>query len=403
MKKNFKLTLFICILITLLVLILILKPNNDKALEKIGYTNQQIELIKQKSPNSISFLEKNYISNIEDFIKDKDYQQQNITRYHSFYVNNTNIAVNKVIYLINNNYDNIDNFVYNEFIFKLINEEDYKLEKVNQYINYHNNNDNLSGKEVIFIVNNNYHEIKDFVYSTILPDLIKEQYYIKNDVNKYINYYNNNNDLSVKEVISHVNANINYPYYTNIKSSDLTKGNLVLVNKYNQLPSTYVPNLVDVSSIYGGGKLTQETYDAFIKLHNEAAKIGYNINTDSTYRSYTYQNTLYNNYVKRDSKEEADTYSARAGHSEHQTGLAIDVQAGNSGFLNFEYSKEFTWMKNNAHKYGFILRYKKGSEHLTGYVYESWHYRYVGVAVATKVYNEGITYDEYYHYYIENK
>ena len=111
--------------------------------------------------------------------------------------------------------------------------------------------------------------------------------------------------------------------------------------------------------------------------------------------SKTNVNTLYNNYVARDGKTEADTYSARPGHSEHQTALAIDVYNKTKSYLEFENTKEFIWMHENAHKYGFIIRFPKGKEHITGYKYEPWHIRYIGVDHATAIYNQQITLEEY--------
>ena len=87
----------------------------------------------------------------------------------------------------------------------------------------------------------------------------------------------------------------------------------------------------------------------------------------STYRSYDYQVDLYNRYVKSDGKEAADTYSGRPGHSEHQTGLAVDVFNNNETYTNFEKTKEFEWMQEHAHEYGFILRFPKDKEKETGY------------------------------------
>ena len=95
--------------------------------------------------------------------------------------------------------------------------------------------------------------------------------------------------------------------------------------------------------------------------------------------------------------------AALPGYSEHQTGLAFDVMTSTSTTETFENTKEYEWLKNNAYKYGFILRYPKDKEDITGYAYESWHYRYVGKEIAKKIKEENITYDEYYAYYIENK
>ena len=126
-----------------------------------------------------------------------------------------------------------------------------------------------------------------------------------------------------------------------------------------------------------------------------------NIRIISAYRSYDYQESLYERYLKTDKQEIVDTYSARPGFSEHHTGLAIDVDNEKLGFDKFYLTKEFNWMQNNAYKYGFILRYPKDKEYLTGYSYESWHYRYVGLEIAKYIQENNITFDEYYAYYLE--
>src|SRR5699024_7186527 len=121
----------------------------------------------------------------------------------------------------------------------------------------------------------------------------------------------------------------------------------------------------------------------------------------SGFRSYDYQAELYNNYVSRDGKESADRYSAEPGHSEHQTGLAIDVGSYDSAVLlqtSFEYTPEFQWMKDVAHESGFIIRYLKGKVDSTGYMYEPWHVRYGGDK-GTEIYESGLTLEEYFGLY----
>ena len=164
---------------------------------------------------------------------------------------------------------------------------------------------------------------------------------------------------------------------------------VLIANKTYSLPSTYAPGLLN------------STKDAFNKMSADASTLGFNLFIGSGYRSYYDQKYLYNNYVARDGQTKADTYSARAGHSEHQSGLAIDICDRNvascvsSGFDNSDQAK---WLSDNCYRYGFILRYPKGKESITGYMYESWHMRYVGVDLATKLYNNGswITLEEYY-------
>ena len=128
----------------------------------------------------------------------------------------------------------------------------------------------------------------------------------------------------------------------------------------------------------------------------EAEKEGIYLKAGSTYRSYSYQLNLYNNYVKRDGKNEADTYSARAGFSEHQTGLAIDIMNNKELYIDEnDTKKEYEWLKNNSYKYGYILRYPQGKEHITGYMFEDWHFRYFGENISTELYNNKLTYEEY--------
>ena len=155
---------------------------------------------------------------------------------------------------------------------------------------------------------------------------------------------------------------------------------ILLVNKTYSLPSTYNPGVNNTANI------------ALKQLQSAANTVGHNIPLISGFRSYSRQQTLYNNYVAKDGVAKADTYSARPGHSEHQSGLAFDVGAIDDNYGN---TPAGTWLKENAHKYGFIIRYLKGKEHITGYKYEPWHIRYVGIEHATNIYNQQITLEEY--------
>lgn len=131
-------------------------------------------------------------------------------------------------------------------------------------------------------------------------------------------------------------------------------------------------------------------------MAKDAKNDGYTIIAVSTYRSYEYQDRLYKNYVKEKGLYYADMCSARAGHSEHQTGLAVDVADISLDYDNFEKTKEFKWMTNNAYKYGFILRYPIAKFHITGFKYEPWHYRFVGTDIAKFIYENNLTLEEYY-------
>lgn len=190
----------------------------------------------------------------------------------------------------------------------------------------------------------------------------------------------------------------NNDFYKNIKIIENPDKLDVLVNKNNKLPKNYIPNnleVLDVKYAYENKYLQKEAKENFEKLSKDAALLGYKIIATSTYRTYDYQSELYDFYVKEKGLKYADNCSARPGHSEHQTGLAVDVEGSNASYDDFEESIEFNWMQENAHKYGFILRYPKGKEHITGFKYEPWHYRYIGKEIATIIYNKNITLEEY--------
>lgn len=158
---------------------------------------------------------------------------------------------------------------------------------------------------------------------------------------------------------------------------------ILIANKTYSLPSNY------------GNGLTWETQNAFNKMKADASTLGLNLWLSSGYRSYYDQKYIYNNYVSRDGQAAADTYSARAGHSEHQTGLAFDLNTISDSFAD---TAEGKWVAENCHKYGLILRYPKGKDSITGYKYESWHLRYIGGDLPSKLYNNGdwITLEEYF-------
>ena len=223
---------------------------------------------------------------------------------------------------------------------------------------------------------------------------------------RYENYQKKNTELSFEDVITHVNLNLDYSFYTQTKETPALNKEYILVNKYLYLSNNYVPdNLESIPTSYArsGMKLVSSAKDKFVEMAKAAKDDGYNVIAMSSYRSYDYQVNLYNNYVKEDGVEAADTYSARAGFSEHQTGLCVDVYDGDLPYTSFEQSPSFNWMKENAYKYGFILRFPKGKENITGYQYESWHYRYVGIDIATYIHKHNITFDEYYVRFIEPK
>lgn len=162
---------------------------------------------------------------------------------------------------------------------------------------------------------------------------------------------------------------------------------ILIANKKHPLPSTYAP---------GESKEAREAFDEMVA---EAKLSGLNLTAFSTYRSFEYQTSLYDRYVKKDGVEAADRYSARPGYSEHQTGLAFDIGEVNyeEYWASFQFGETEAgkWVAANAHRYGFILRYPEGKESITGYRHESWHFRHVGKEIAEEIFKRNITLEEY--------
>lgn len=230
-------------------------------------------------------------------------------------------------------------------------------------------------------------------------DLASISYYKKEYKERYDNYKKKNKELSNEDVITRVNIGLDNSYYTNTYKTPYPNKDYILVNKYIYLGEDYVPdNLEDISTNYSrsGMRLVSSAKDAFETLAKQALNDNKKVIAMSSYRSYQYQVNLYNRYVANEGVNAADTYSARPGYSEHQTGLCVDVYDGVIDYTNFEKSDSYNWMMDNAYKYGFILRYPKGKENITGYQYESWHYRYVGKKIAKYIHDNDITFDEYY-------
>lgn len=202
--------------------------------------------------------------------------------------------------------------------------------------------------------------------------------------------------------------------------------NLILVNKKNPAGEDYAPNdLVNVDRRYtNGGKsieLEKKTAEAAMLMLDDMKKAGITgVSITSGYRTYEYQKTLFDRYCNQEKeahpawsdtqvKDYVLTYSAYPGTSEHQTGLCMDlITTEMVGLWNwgtetpdnlydkgFAETDAFVWLQNNAHKYGFILRFPENKTEITGYSYESWHYRYVGVEHATKIYEQKLCLEEY--------
>ncbi|MEG1149982.1 MAG: M15 family metallopeptidase [Bacilli bacterium] len=317
-------------------------------------------------------------------------------------------------YKKNDTPNEVDN-KYNSKTLEKIKENDLYDEKfLNEYndITYNDNknfleditlflNKGYTGKEInnIYLLSeNNKSKLKDNNYIDI-----SKYYKFKNyDVLKTASYdeFSKKNNYELKDIVTYVNINLDKSPYTNAKEIVDGEDYLVLVNKYNYLTKSFVPSdLVNTKGFYGSVSLRKNANDALNKFLEEGKKNNVNLLPTTAYRSFDFQNTLYTNYVNKDGVKAADTYSARPGYSEHQTGLAIDLK--NPSLKDERLTEsDYTWLKANCSDYGFILRFPKGKEFITGYQEENWHIRYVGVDNAKKIMKENLTLEEYIDLYI---
>jgi len=293
---------------------------------------------------------------------------------------NSNFNKNKVgSYIISYTIDGLDN--YKERLYRKIEVVDEEKPVIT-----------LNGeKEIMLDYGSKYNEPGFKAIDNYDGD-ITNKVEVKNDVNikksgtyKVSYKVKDSSGNSVKEerivIVKEKNSSVNKEEPKIEVKDGLTYVNgILVVNKTYGLPKNYDP------------KVNKEAKKALENMQADAKVLGLKLPLVSGYRSYATQENLYNKYVKKDGEEEASTYSAKPGHSEHQTGLAFDVGSVERSFANTDEAK---WLEENAHLYGFIIRYPKGKTDITGYIYEPWHIRYLGKENAKKVKESGLTLEEY--------
>jgi len=236
-------------------------------------------------------------------------------------------------------------------------------------------------------------------HDTIAYPLLSERYFIAKNFDRYLAYHKVDTTLSaLKDIVAIVNVGRDLDREAVAVPCDTSKGHLMLVNGRHYLDENYKPDdLVQFQKTYcyEEQRALGAVVQAFMAMQQECKKqTDAQLMVNSAYRSYQQQIGTY----KRNEKG----YAARAGSSEHQTGLALDVTSLQHPMRwPFDTSKEGVWMREHCHEFGFILRYPKKQANVMGYNYEPWHLRYVGKETAKRVHDEDITYDEYYAYYIE--
>ncbi|MFV0396239.1 MAG: D-alanyl-D-alanine carboxypeptidase family protein [Coprobacillaceae bacterium] len=220
-------------------------------------------------------------------------------------------------------------------------------------------------------------------------------YYHQDNLEKYKTYKENNPNLSIEDIVTHVNMGIDVPFYSTdpiiVDNPDAID---VLINKVYKLPEDWAPSdLVVVDN--NGQQMRKEAAEAYEDLKESCSDDGFELTAHSAYRSTEYQRQIYDNMVKTYGEDYTNKYSSRPGQSEHTTGLCVDISIDGIAYENIESSSHYDSFKERLEEYGFIVRYPEDKEDLTGYHYESWHIRYLGKDLAKKVNASGLTYDEY--------
>lgn len=205
-------------------------------------------------------------------------------------------------------------------------------------------------------------------------------------IHKNTSGYSSSEYLSTTPIDDSSNNDDDLEIVVSSETMKVVKG-ILLVNKEYALAMDYDP---------GENPEAREHLDKMFAASFEER--GNELIAYSGYRTYEYQKGLFNRYVEKDGYDNALMYSAKPRHSEHESGLAYDIGGSDQSYWlkeAFEDTEEGSWLRDNAHRFGFILRYPKGKTHITGYIYEPWHFRYIGIEDATNVYEEDITLEEY--------
>ncbi len=332
-----------------------------------------------------------------------------------------NYSDNAIKYIIRKGVENDTlSHGYSEFIDKTIDQKDFMVENLKTYLdlNYFEKSNDISlvnklieiGYSVddinLVLKSGNNTTIKAFSEETKydkLSDFLKYDYAKLSLLDRYIEY-KASNVCTYKDAVVRVNIGLDnefYEKYNDVNTFSLT----MIVNKYNKLSESFVPDdLVDVPSNLLISKTKEKAnrvvVEAFEKmatdLHNETTK---KIYLSNAYRSYEEQEKTYNTLLKQKGENYVKNSVSKPGFSEHQTGLIINIDT--VGEFNGSIEKE--WLKNNAHKYGFILRYPEKKEEITGYKGITKQYRYVGEEIATYIAKNNITFEEYYAMFLDKE
>ena len=362
-KKN--IILFsIIILVVIVELVNPIKLYNKYVLKNLNYSDKSIEVI-LKNGLKKEIVELGYNKTLDNVLGSDEF----IIDYYDTY---------KAI-------DYYDIKEYTNTVNTLIT-KGYKSEDIN-YIFKRTDNSSLEN----FLSKDYIEDISDY--------LVYDFAYLGN-IERYV-LYQEKKDIDKEKTVIYVNIGLDKDYYSDVKVNDTFSYDM-LINKYHGVSENFVPNnLVSVPDEYGNNeKLNEKALENFINMSTDCKKAtGYKLLIRSGYRDYESQQKTYNSYLKTYGKKYTEDYVTHPGSSEHHTGLAIDIKAESSEV--FASSRESKWVNENAYKYGYILRYTKEYENITGIKSESWHFRYVGIEIAEYLQNNKMSYEEYYVRFIE--
>lgn len=308
----------------------------------------------------------------------------NYYRFFVFIAIVSAIVVGAILYVKKDNYNN-------SYEYKLSN-VGYSEEEINKI------KSKLNDKQI--------DKLLTVKYDKNIIDFFDEKYFLFKNISKYISYKNESKIEDNSKIVAIINSEANIEWFDNEKETDISKGNLMLVNRLYGLSKDYVPEeIVSVPSQYAytGKKISNLILNNIISLIEAGKEEGYTFVVSDGYRSYDEQKKLYDNYASSYGMSEADKIVAKPGHSEYQTGISFDLMPYNKVIADVSKNEEYLWLRENAHKYGFIFRFESDKESLTGFKASSWRLRYVGSDAASIMYSEKICFEEYYAYFVEEK
>lgn len=256
--------------------------------------------------------------------------------------------------------------------------------------------DKLNNEEI-----DNLMELK---YDKNIVKFMNEKYFIYKNLSKYLEYKKDNKLESYTNIVTIINTEANIDWFDNTKETDISKKELMLVNRLYGLSKDYEPDdIIDVPSQYAytGVKISNSIMDNIVALIDAASDEGYTFVLADGYRSYSEQESIFERYKNAYGYSEADRIAARAGHSEYQTGISFTIVPLYKEYDKPKESLEYKWLSDNAYRYGFIFRFPEDKTDITGFEASTWRLRYVGSEAANIIKSENICFEEYYAYFVD--